>query len=148
MADSESYDVFVIDEADDSILNKGSAVDTAKKCVLGFWDLLSKRTILLTATMGQPMEDLLFELFGVKRETYLTFEEMISKKGPNTCKASIEYCIVKSDKEYWDRLKAEIHSRYLTQPLIVFVDTKKKISQLKRLCQDLHLQFNSAVNDP
>lgn len=48
----ESFDIFVIDEADKCVLEMGSVVNIEKKQVQGFWDLLTKRAILLTATVN------------------------------------------------------------------------------------------------
>ena len=63
---SKDYDVFIIDEADQCILELGSTIDTAKSMVFGYWDLLTKRSILLTATISKDLEDILFEVFGFK----------------------------------------------------------------------------------
>ena len=63
---SNDYDVFIIDEADQCLLELGSSIDTAKSMVIGYWDLLTKRSILLTATISKDLEDILFEVFGFK----------------------------------------------------------------------------------
>jgi hypothetical protein len=48
----EQFDVFVVDEADDCILEHGAVIDLHKGQYIGFWDLMEKKTILLTATVG------------------------------------------------------------------------------------------------
>ena len=52
--------MFIIDEADQCLLELGSTIDTAKKIVSGYWDLLTSRSILLTATVSKDLEDILF----------------------------------------------------------------------------------------
>lgn len=64
---SNDFDVWVIDEADICLLEKGSLVDVKSQLVRGFWDLLIKRTILLTATISTDMEDILFEVYGLNK---------------------------------------------------------------------------------
>ena len=63
---SNDYEVFIIDEADQCLLELGSSIDTAKSMVIGYWNLLTKRSILLTATISKDLEDILFEVFGFK----------------------------------------------------------------------------------
>ena len=63
---SNDYEVFIIDEADQCLLELGSSIDTAKSMVIGYRDLLTKRSILLTATISKDLEDILFEVFGFK----------------------------------------------------------------------------------
>ena len=73
MLEHENFDMFVIDEADESLIRKGTTIDDRNNRVVGFWDLLAKRTVLLSATIGMNMDDILFELFGVRKDAYLTF---------------------------------------------------------------------------
>ena len=61
---SKDYDVFIIDEADQCLLELGSTIDSANSIVFGYWDLLTKRSILLTATISKDLEDILFSVFG------------------------------------------------------------------------------------
>lgn len=49
------FDVFVIDEADDWIIEHEIHVDQVNERIFGFWDLKQKRTILLSATVSFDM---------------------------------------------------------------------------------------------
>ena len=62
----QDLDMVVIDESDQCLMELGSAFDESKQIVSGFWDLLEKRTVLLTATVGNDLIDILFELYGIK----------------------------------------------------------------------------------
>ena len=61
------------------MLNFGTVVDDLGNKLLGFWDLLEKPTILLTATMDYGMEDLMFEMYGISRQKFYSFDELYAK---------------------------------------------------------------------
>ena len=86
---SQEYDVFIVDEADQCILELGSTIDTAKQIVSGYWDILTKRSILLTATISKDLEDILFEVFGFKTPAQLDFDNYMNDNGASSCKADI-----------------------------------------------------------
>ena len=59
MLHSERFDGFIVDEADHSLLEHGSIVDCTNDIVRGFWDLMMKHTVLLSATVNGSFLDLL-----------------------------------------------------------------------------------------
>ena len=63
--------------------------------------MLEKRTILLTATIGLDLEDTLFDLFGLEKASYLTFDEVLKDKEARICPQLIEYVIEKDESAYW-----------------------------------------------
>jgi late competence protein required for DNA uptake (superfamily II DNA/RNA helicase) len=73
----DQFDVFIIDEADQSLLEKGISTTENLSQFAGFWNILLKRTILLTATACDQFVDILFEVFGIKSESFLTFGELL-----------------------------------------------------------------------
>ena len=48
----EQYDVMILDEADSCVIDHGSTIDPDKMRIIGFWDLMERKTILLSATLG------------------------------------------------------------------------------------------------
>ena len=85
------YDVFVIDECDQCLLEFGSFIDPKKKIVQGFWDVLLKKTVLLTATIGEDMENILFDVFGIKKSAKINFDKYMEGDRHSSCKHDIAY---------------------------------------------------------
>lgn len=77
MIEQENYDVFILDEADHCILEKGCSIDLTTLKIRGFWEIMEKRTILLTATVPFDLNDVLKDLFGVQKQKYVTFDYLI-----------------------------------------------------------------------
>lgn len=73
----DEFDAFVLDEADACLWELGSIVDIQNDKVAGFWDLLRKRTVLLTANISSNFDEIMTIAFGVERESYLKFEKLI-----------------------------------------------------------------------
>lgn len=71
----KDFDAFIIDESDECLLEAGVAIDHSVLQAIGFWDLMEKRTILLTATIGFDLNIVLFELFGIRQRDVLTFNK-------------------------------------------------------------------------
>ena len=63
LVNADFFDRFIVDEADRCILEKGSTICRSKEQVLGFWHLLQKRTVLLTASTCFNLEDLLYQVY-------------------------------------------------------------------------------------
>ena len=59
LKDQDNYDVFIIDEADACLMEKGSLIDHPNQKVRGYWDLMQRKTVLLTATIPFDLDDLL-----------------------------------------------------------------------------------------
>ena len=49
----------ILDEADACVLDYGSTIDPNKMRIIGFWDLMERKTILLSATLGTDLEAVL-----------------------------------------------------------------------------------------
>ena len=73
----EQYEVMILDEADSCVIEHGSAIDPIKMRIIGFWDLMEKKTILLSATLGKDLEDVLYSFFGESKHSLITFGELI-----------------------------------------------------------------------
>lgn len=71
------FDVFIVDEADQCLLDKGSTIDYAAMKALGFWSMSEKRTILMSATISFDFADALKDLFSECQESYLIFDRLI-----------------------------------------------------------------------
>ena len=56
----DDFDVFIIYESDEYILEKRLTFEHSIPRVVGFWDLLEKITILLIATIGWNLDEVLF----------------------------------------------------------------------------------------
>ena len=52
----------------------------------GFWDIMLKRTVFLTATAGDDMVNILHDLFGVRRDTFLEFDGLIKSTDQTACR--------------------------------------------------------------
>lgn len=101
----ENFDVFVIDEADQCLLEKGVSTSDNLQSFVGFWDILLKRTILLTATAGESLCDILFDLFGHKSDKFLSFDTVLRSSDQQACRAHIEYELVQDEKAYWQKVQ-------------------------------------------
>lgn len=106
MTEHEEFDVLIIDEADECIFEPGATVDHHKERFVGFWDLLKVKSILLTATAGISIQDTLFECFGLRKESFLTFKHLIGGEDVNACRTNIRFNAVKTEKDYWDKIQS------------------------------------------
>ena len=68
------FDGYIIDECDYCIMKKGVKIFKDRNRVIGFWNLLEKRTILLTATTCHALEDLLNHVYKVKLTDFIRLE--------------------------------------------------------------------------
>ena len=59
----EDFDCFIIDEADECLIDQGSIIDPVKEKFIGFWDMLKVKTVLLTATPGHDFQKVLDGVF-------------------------------------------------------------------------------------
>lgn len=82
----DQFDVCVIDEADQCLLEKGVYTADNLQHVSGFWNMLLKRAVLMTATAGENFADMLFDIIGVKLSDFLTFDELLTSADSNSCK--------------------------------------------------------------
>ena len=73
----ENYDILILDEADDCVIEHGSIIHPEKMRIVGFWDLMEKKTILLTATLGTDLSDILKSFFGETRDSTINFDQLI-----------------------------------------------------------------------
>ena len=67
LLNQRNFNAFIIDEADECILEQGAIMNPETGAFEGFWDMLEKKTILLTATINISLEDALVELTGHDR---------------------------------------------------------------------------------
>ena len=59
-------------------------------------DLFQKRTILLTATIGNDLMDALGGLFGLKQKVIYEFKTIIEALKLHACTSKIEYTVLPS----------------------------------------------------
>ena len=130
----EKYDVMILDEADSCVLEHGSAVDVDKKRIIGFWDLMERKTILLSATLGYDLEEVLCGFFGESKHSLVKFDELIKESDKTSCIQQTDYVVYKDDEQYWEMMGKFIRSECDTNPMIVYVDTKVKAHRIKQIC--------------
>ena len=82
----------------------GCIVDQQRDKVAGFWDLLSKKCVLLTATMNRNMQEMLYYAYGLYNPDFLRFDDVIKQSDSNACKPEITYSVLQTQQDYWDRL--------------------------------------------
>ena len=75
----------ILDEADSCVIEHGSAIDPTKMRIIGFWDLMERKTILLSATLGKDLEEILFSFFGESKHSMITFAELIKESDKTSC---------------------------------------------------------------
>ena len=92
--------MFIIDEADQCIIEKGSIVDEVRKQVKGFWQLLEKRTILLSGTISFDLDDILKEVFGIYKHNQVNLTALVCGGIDGACRSHTEYEVVPDDKAY------------------------------------------------
>ena len=144
------YDMFVIDEADQCLLELDSMIDQRRQIVQDFWDILRKKTVLLTATIGEDMENVLFDVFGIRQDTQINFDKYMQGETHSSCNHNIEYQVLKDKEAHWKAIKEAVEAKWRDKPIIVFFQHKNKIKELKKFC-DTHkpnIPFYSAENDP
>ena len=81
----DNFDCFIVDEGDESVLGCGIVYDQAKKRHIGFWDMFSKRSIFLTATISYDLEDALYSHCGLPIEKMINFGPMIRSMNREVC---------------------------------------------------------------
>ena len=91
----KEFDGFIIDESDRCILKKGSIIVKETNRVLGFWHLLSKRTVLLTASTCHALEDLINRIYKVRLSDFIDIKSNDEDAVYNVPEPSIEYIVTK-----------------------------------------------------
>ena len=89
----EEFQCFIIDEADECITHRGVFVDESKEKVLGFWDVMMKRSYLLTATVESYMQDILYKLFNLKFDQFANYRIVMSSVAKGCCCTSMNYYV-------------------------------------------------------
>jgi len=135
----EEFDAFILDEADTCIMEQGSMLDPSTQKFLGFWDLLKKRTFLLTATIGISLEDTLFKLYGIQKKAFEEFGLFIKAQDSTICKSEIDYKTVDTNDKFLIEAKKTIQDYMAERPVIVFVNTKVLANRIKKLCGELSI---------
>ena len=75
----------ILDEADSCVLDHGSTIDPNKMLIIGFWDLMERKTILLSATLGKDLEDVLCSFFGESKHSLIKFDDLIKESDKTSC---------------------------------------------------------------
>ena len=75
----------ILDEADSCVLDHGSTIDPNKMRIIGFWDLMERKTILLSATLGKDLEDVLCSFFGESKHSLIKFDNLIKETDKRSC---------------------------------------------------------------
>ena len=89
----EEFQYFIIDEADECITHRGVLVDEGKEKVLGFWDVMMKRSYLLTATVENYMQDVLYKLFNLKPDQFAKYRIVMSSVAKGCCGTILNYYV-------------------------------------------------------
>ena len=96
----DEFSTFIIDEADSCVLENGYIVDELNYRVRGFWDLLQKRTVLLTATVGYDMQTILAQEASIKPEQYLDFRPMLRDIKASSFSSHVNVKVLKNLSEH------------------------------------------------
>lgn len=104
----EDYECFIIDEADACITDRGVLASEGREKVLGFWNIMMKKSFLMTATIGRFMEDILLKLFGMKLNEHWNYRSIISKVSASCCVAQPQYQVARTEETYWQMIKDSI----------------------------------------
>ena len=75
----------ILDEADACVLDYGSTIDPNKMRIIGFWDLMERKTILLSATLGTDLEAVLCQFFGESKHSLIKFDNLIKESDKTAC---------------------------------------------------------------
>ena len=79
-------------------------MDHTSNRYIGFWDILQKRSVLLTATLNISMEDALVALTGVKRHETFDYKHIIRETDPNACTRDYDFHSVTNEALYLQRM--------------------------------------------
>ena len=131
------FDCFILDEADTCIIDHGAIIDPVSEAYVMFWDLMEKESILLTATASPDFDHILNSVFGVKRGSYIQFDAIIKEADSAACQTEVEYHVSKTDSDFWEEVEGTVGSAAATEPVIVFADTKSKVSRIKDFAKRL-----------
>lgn len=93
------------------------------------------------------MEDTLYDLFGVEKASYLTFASELNNQESSIGAQQIEYCIKRDQSSYWKAIRETISEHYSKEPILIFMPTKTKITEVKKLCEMMDLEYADAVDD-
>lgn len=80
------FEVFILDEVDQCILEKGVATSEDLQNFTSFWDILLQRTVLMTATESVDMVNLHHDLLGVEQDSFLKFDSVINSTDKGACR--------------------------------------------------------------
>ena len=105
LVNEDDYDGFVIDEADRCLIEKGTVIDENKGLVKGFWDLLSKKAFLLTASCTNDMSKLLREAYGVTSDKVMDHSNLIQEFNSTASKYFVSYKVCADLPEYWKSIE-------------------------------------------
>ena len=143
----DEFQCFIIDEADECITHRGVLYDEGKEKVLGFWDVMMKRSYLLTATVESYMQDVLFKLFNLKSDKYANYRVLMSDVQKGCCLTSTNYYVGKTETQYWSIIEDRIRDHRNSKPIIAFVKEKAKASKLKEIAQSNRMRYYEATTD-
>ena len=76
---------------DTCLIEHGAVIDPITETYIGFWDLLEKESILLTATASDDFQYILNSLFSVKVDQFVNFEAVIKLAESTSCATEIDY---------------------------------------------------------
>ena len=139
---SDEYDGFIIDEADRCLIDKGVAVDYVNSQLLGFWDLLRKKTFLLTASVPKNLNKLLKDLYNVGLMDVLDADKFSGVEGQATLKQDVSYCAAPTDDDYWLEMSRLINEHKKEKPIIVFFNKPGDCKKLASCCSQANLMYN------
>ena len=73
------------------MIEHGATIDPITDTYIGFWDLLEKESVLLTATAGTDYYYVLSSLFNVKKNEFVNFDGTIKLAEEASCATEIDY---------------------------------------------------------
>ena len=136
-----------MDEIDDCIVNYGSYFDEETNKCLGFWDVLKIPTIMLSATMNQNMEDLVYKLYGIPKSRFYEFKELQNTEVSVIPSCEISYHVFKDFEEVDNKVLETIEKYKDQKPIIVFCRMKTIIKLIMENIQHIHLPKVVLIED-
>ena len=143
----KEYDVLIVDEADECFCNDGIMTDELDGTIIGFWDFIQRKSILMTATVDTQMQEILDRLFLIKIKDYLDFNEVLNKAHERPENSNIRFVVKRTANDHYQVLLDTIKNYHKQKPILIFAAGRKLNSMVKAKCQRLSLNYLTVMLD-
>ena len=97
--------------------------------------------------MGIDVEDILFEVFGVQKDSYISFKDVIAGVDRRICSLDVQYRVEKSKQDHEKAIQETIIEEPSRAPVNVFCNTEVKIKMVKKFYVTNKLPCYTATKD-